>query len=38
MRKFKGWHGLLIGAAGGALLAHLYHTKTTGPGTRTGGR
>lgn len=31
--KIKGWHGLLLGAAAGLIITHLYHTKTAGPGT-----
>jgi len=36
--KFKGWHGVLVGAIGATILTHLYHTKTAGPGTVRGGR
>lgn len=34
--KLNKWHGLFIGFGAGLVVAHLYHTKTTGPGTRTG--
>ena len=33
--KIKGWHGLLLGFGAGLVVAHLYHTKTAGPGTVT---
>lgn len=31
--KLKTSHGMLLGFAAGLLVAHLYHTQTTGPGT-----
>jgi len=33
--KLKGWNGLLLGIGVGLVVAHLYHTKTAGPGTVT---
>jgi hypothetical protein len=34
--KLKPYHTLIIGIVIGAVAGHLYHTKTQGPGTRTG--
>lgn len=31
--KIKGWHGLLLGFGAGLVVCHVYHTKTSAPGT-----